>query len=264
MNSKTAEPTTITLVDVFPRFLAAIIDTFVAWQLFHVVSAIALPATTQPTRTSIDALIAGMFFLVNIWLLVARGQTFGKLITGIQVVDYHDNRLLPFFRIFVLRHNFLLPLILTAILYPGIISYFLLWMFMNLDAAPIFLTGRRCVHDYVACSKVVRFDPLRSHWSPGSQIEQHEVFEDMQSKPHVNWQLARLEKRVSMLLALAGQEGDKEAAIQKLAPTGLTAESYFEKTVEAIRNFAETATDEDTKASASKLMARVNAIEKHL
>lgn len=265
MNSKPlASPTTVEQAGILSRFLAAIIDTFIAWHLFHLASALVISATVNPERTAITGLIAGVFFLTNIGLLVTRGQTFGKVILGIQVVDFHDNRLLPFFQIFILRHNFLLPLILCFIWLPGPASYFLLWLFMNLDAAPIFLTERRCFHDYLAGSKVLRYDPLRSHNLPGSRIEQHELFEDMRPTPHVNWQLASLEKRVSMLLALAGQEGDREAALRKLAPTGLTSKNYFEKTIVAIQLFAESATDEDSKASAAELLIKVKTVEEHL
>ena len=251
------------LASLLPRFLAAMIDTFVAWQLFHTLSALAFPATVHPFQTTMNGLIAGIFFLINIWLLVTRGQTFGKFITRIQVVDYHDNRLLPFFRVFILRHNLLLPFIALYIYSPGI-CIILLWIAMNLDVAPIFFAGRRCIHDYVACSKVVRFDPLRSHYSPGTQIEQHELFNEQPTTPQQNWQLARLEKRLSLLLALTGQEGDKEEALQKLEPTGLSSRRYFQKTVVAIEKFAESATDTESKTSAFELLARVNAIEEHL
>lgn len=139
MNSKpTAPPTTVESAGLLPRFIAAIIDTFVAWHQFHLVSALIISTTFNPERTAITGLIAGAFFLINIGLLVKRGQTFGKVIMGIQIVDFHDNRLLPFFQIFILRHNFLLPLIVSSIWLPGPASYFLLWLFMNLDAAPIF------------------------------------------------------------------------------------------------------------------------------
>ena len=245
------------------RFLAAMIDNIITYVLFFGVFASAFSATTQPGRTMIMALVAAVFLLINVWLLVTRGQTYGKLILGIQVVDYHDNRLLSFFRIFLLRHNFLLPLILIALYYPGISHYFL-WLASVLAVIPILFAEKRCLHDYVAGSKVVLFDSARSHNSGGAHTEQHVVFEDLQSAPQVNWQLARLEKRVSMLLALAGEEGDREAALRKLTTTGLTPKNYFEKTVVEIKKFADDVDNEKSKASASELLTRVKTVEDRL
>ena len=107
----------------------------------------------------------------------------------------------------------------------------------------------------------MRYDPLRSYSSPGSRIEQHELFEDMRPTPHVNWQLASLEKRVSMLLALAGEEGDREAALRKLELTGLTSKSYFEKTIVAIKEFSDGVDDEKSKSSAAELLTKVKTVE---
>lgn len=93
------------------------------------------------------------FLGIQIYLLVQDGQTIGKRGLGIRIVDYNDGSLLGAGRILGMRG--VLPGVVASIPYVG-------WLFALLDALFIFGEERRCIHDYMARSKVVVGDAAQT------------------------------------------------------------------------------------------------------
>ncbi|MEE2937130.1 MAG: RDD family protein [Planctomycetota bacterium] len=87
-----------------------------------------------------------IFLVLHGYLLATRGQTIGKMLVGIRIVDYKSGELLPFFKLVGLRY---LPLwIVTMIPFLG--NFIAL-----VDVLAIFTSERRCLHDLVANTKVI-------------------------------------------------------------------------------------------------------------
>ena len=143
------------LADRGTRFVASFVDTLL-------VMAIVLPigiATGFYTRAAAQqvgfpehvAMLA-----VNGYLLANRGQTVGKMLNKIRIVDAQTGSRLPFVRVFVYRSLWLIPLVVIAALIPGQADDILINLVSLVDALFIFGKQRRCLHDYIAGSKVVR------------------------------------------------------------------------------------------------------------
>lgn len=98
----------------------------------------------------------------NGYLLYKRGQTIGKFLLKIQIVDQASNKLLPFVRVYVFRYLWTLPLSIIFILIPGQTDDQLLTVLVWIDAAFIFGAAKLCLHDRIAGSKVVLFRPNRA------------------------------------------------------------------------------------------------------
>lgn len=86
-----------------------------------------------------------LFMVIHGYLLATRGQTVGKLAAGVKIVDYHTNELLPIGKLVGLRY---LPIWIISTL-P------LVSMLGLVDVLFIFGNERRCVHDYIAGTKVI-------------------------------------------------------------------------------------------------------------
>lgn len=99
---------------------------------------------------------------LNGYLLASRGQTIGKVLTKIQIVDFETDLLMPFVRVYVLRYLWMLPVTITVVLIPGSYDDPVLGLLGWVDALLIFTVARRCLHDYIAGSKVVLFQPDRA------------------------------------------------------------------------------------------------------
>ena len=95
------------------------------------------------------------------YLLTSRGQSIGKLLMKIQIVDYNSGKLLPFVRVFVIRYLWLMPLSLIAAAIPGTVDDMLVVPLVYIDILMIFRADRRCLHDLLAGSKVVFHLPNR-------------------------------------------------------------------------------------------------------
>jgi uncharacterized RDD family membrane protein YckC len=93
------------------------------------------------------------------YLLATRGQTIGKLLTKIRIVDAKTGALLPFVRVYVYRYLWLMPLVLIAAFVPGQVDDVLINLVTLVDVLFIFGKERRCLHDYIAGSKVIRVIP---------------------------------------------------------------------------------------------------------
>jgi uncharacterized RDD family membrane protein YckC len=97
----------------------------------------------------IGALSLGLYILVNGYLLATSGQTIGKRIAGTRIVSVTDGRILPLVRLIALRS---IPVGLAGLI-PVIGT-----VLSIADVLMIFRADRRCAHDLIAGTKVVRAD----------------------------------------------------------------------------------------------------------
>jgi len=98
---------------------------------------------------------------LNGYLLFTRGQSIGKMLTKIQIVDARNGELLPFLRVYVYRYLWMLPVVVVAAIIPGTVDDLLVNVVALVDALMIFTADRRCLHDYIAGSKVVLYQANR-------------------------------------------------------------------------------------------------------
>lgn len=86
-------------------------------------------------------------FIVQVWMLTTRGQSIGKRLLKIRIVLFRDHGHPGFLHAWLLR-NFV-PGVIGAIPYIGI-------LFTLVDVCFIFGEQRRCIHDHIAGTKVVK------------------------------------------------------------------------------------------------------------
>lgn len=95
------------------------------------------------------ALMIGVLVLliIQIWMLTTRGQSIGKRVLGIRIVRFADET----------NPGFVGAVLLRSIL-PGIIGIvpYLGFIFTIVDYCFIFRDDRRCIHDLIAGTKVVK------------------------------------------------------------------------------------------------------------
>jgi len=87
-----------------------------------------------------------VFAAVNGWLLFKRGQTVGKMVAGTRIVDLSGN-LRPFSIVFFVRYA-LVGAVANIPIAGGLFSL--------IDVLFIFRNDKRCIHDLLAGTKVVR------------------------------------------------------------------------------------------------------------
>jgi uncharacterized RDD family membrane protein YckC len=146
------------------RFLGALVDgilKFLCWMPAG--SALMdefgeqIRAGQQPTPAEMmaamgDAFQKSLVYLVALAvvqgvLLSLRGQSVGKLVVGTRIVRYVDAARTGFLRAFLLRGG--IPWVIEQIPFVGL----LFWL---IDVCFIFGEERRCVHDYIAGTRVVK------------------------------------------------------------------------------------------------------------
>jgi uncharacterized RDD family membrane protein YckC len=88
-----------------------------------------------------------VLFIVQLWMLVTRGQTIGKRVLGVRIVSFEDGANPGFVKVFLLR--VLVPALLGAVPYLGV-------AFSLTDYCFIFRDDRRCLHDIIAGTKVIK------------------------------------------------------------------------------------------------------------
>ena len=154
--------------DLSLRFLAALIDGIlktvcylpISLALFHVMLAQAKsgeqPSFVETTRmmTAVfDAKLGvvlpmlGVLVLVQLFLLAQRGQSVGKLLLGLRIIRLADSSTAGFLHAFLLRGT--IPFIIEQIPLLGL-------GFWLVDCCFIFREDRRCVHDLLAGTMVVK------------------------------------------------------------------------------------------------------------
>ena len=91
---------------------------------------------------------AVVFMVINGYLLVMRGQTVGKLMLGIRIVDSATGGKVSAAKVLGLRYIVFYGLQIIPVLgMRELVSFF--------DAVFIFRDDRRCLHDLLAGTKVV-------------------------------------------------------------------------------------------------------------
>eukprot|EP01031_Cornospumella_fuschlensis_P001780 gene1780-biopygen1501 len=80
-------------------------------------------------------------------MLVTRGQTLGKRIMDVRIVRFEDESNPGFVHVFLLRA--LVPGLIGALPWVG-------WIFTLTDVCFIFRDDRRCLHDLIAGTKVIK------------------------------------------------------------------------------------------------------------
>lgn len=152
----------------FTRFAAAMVDgILMTGIMMPVMFATGFFARTQAQQVdfaeqiAISLLSMAVMLALNGYLLATRGQTIGKLLTKIQIVDAQSNVLLPFRRVYVYRYLWMLPLVFSVAVIPGTVDDSLVNVAGLIDALFIFGAARRCLHDYIAGSKVVLYQSHR-------------------------------------------------------------------------------------------------------
>lgn len=154
----------------FARFAAALVDGLLLIAIVGPVQYFtgfferAMRAQVTPGEQLLMGLLGAVAFLVvNGYLLVTRGQTVGKILVGTQIADVRTGGLLPFLRVYVLRYLWMMPLVIVTALIPGPQDDMLVNILALLDSVFILGPARRCLHDYIAGSKVVRYRADRRH-----------------------------------------------------------------------------------------------------
>ena len=88
-----------------------------------------------------------VFLAINGFLLASSGQTVAKRLLGMQIVSVHDGKILPLGRIVTLRY---LPVYIAPFI-PLVGQIFGL-----VNVLFIFGAEKRCIHDYMAGTKVIK------------------------------------------------------------------------------------------------------------
>lgn len=135
------------------RFCARVVD-----NIFESVLIVVLACAGQLTLTSIVSTIAcvvaaTMPLVAQSVLLAKRGQSVGKLLVGICIVDEVGRGVPKFSKVVVLRTW-------TVWLASLLAGLMLVWppLVLLVDALPIFGSRRKCLHDILAGTVVVRCD----------------------------------------------------------------------------------------------------------
>ena len=134
------------------RLLAYLLDTVAnVLVLLPIMQYMGLFQREAVFRDQITVFLLGFLCIILIhgYLLHARGQTIGKAIVGIQIVGL-DGARVSLARIVFRRY---LPVQLAAMI-QGVGSILAL-----LDVVWIFRDDRRCIHDHIAGTMVVRYMP---------------------------------------------------------------------------------------------------------
>lgn len=125
------------------RLLAAILDlSFFIGPVFLVKLVSPLVGASEANEENIGAMCLLVLLVVQMGLLVKRGQTLGKLVLKIWIVDAKTFQNPGFFQIGMVRGVLYL---FTITLIVPLIDY--LWIFRK---------GNRCLHDHIAGTIVIR------------------------------------------------------------------------------------------------------------
>ena len=126
------------------RIAAKILDSLILiWPLILIMA-------TEPIEAPYSLMIAisvllycGFIFFIQSWLLISKGQTLGKKFLKIKIINPKNNEIPNFFRLIILRSILGLYLSFTII-------------FLVVDFVALLLPKRRCIHDFMGNSIVVK------------------------------------------------------------------------------------------------------------
>lgn len=100
--------------------------------------------------TLLGALIeAVIFLLINGYWLAKSGQSLGKKLLGIAIVRNEDETLLSLLKLYITR---MLPLAVVSVIPMPLLPVLVLLA----DSLSIFRGDRRCIHDLIAGTKVIK------------------------------------------------------------------------------------------------------------
>jgi uncharacterized RDD family membrane protein YckC len=137
------------------RFGAVIIDTIILMGLFWVIGKVTplnvfapeMAAADIGTKLAVQAASLALFTALHGYLLVKRGQTIGKMFLGIRIVR-PDGSAASLGRILGLRYGvgYLI----------SVLHFSVLMIYSLVDCLIIFRANRRCLHDLIADTIVIR------------------------------------------------------------------------------------------------------------
>lgn len=160
----------------FARFVAQIVDGFllmvfiVAVALFTGAGVMGLGGLGQIGQNPGGSLVLSLlvaivpwiaFFAINGYFLQSRGQTLGKMATQVQIVDHKTNRIMGLNSRVFLRYLWTVPLTLVVTLVFGEAGSQWINLVYFVGVLFIFSSSRRCLHDYIAGTHVVEYQPGR-------------------------------------------------------------------------------------------------------
>ncbi len=143
------------------RFAGAFIDGLLMLPLIGVVlwltatSTVAAPGGAPPEVPFLMTLMIvpisiAWFLILHGYLLATKGQTIGKMAMGTQIVDAQTGALVPLVPLFFKR-NISIQLLTLIPLVGNFIAL--------IDALMIFRGSRKCLHDDIAGTKVIVYQP---------------------------------------------------------------------------------------------------------
>ena len=156
------EPRDLVIASRWSRLSAAIIDSILLMLLFFpplffvygedFFSQLAVSKSTYSNQLLFSLFTLSIYLLVNGYFLAASGQTVGKKMTGIKIVDSTSMQILPFWKVFGIRY---LPFFVAS--QVPVIGQFV----GIIDCLFIFRSDRRCLHDMIADTKVINTKPKK-------------------------------------------------------------------------------------------------------
>ncbi|MEM8815364.1 MAG: RDD family protein [Pseudomonadota bacterium] len=138
----------------FTRFLAAIVDSIILGILFAPIMFFVgyFERVASGQNILLEALgwtFGGIFLwiAVNGYTLAKQGQTLGKMLLGVRIVSAENGRIIPLWKVAGVRY---LPfMLISQVPLLGFFAMLANWLF-------IFRADRRCIHDLVAGTRVVK------------------------------------------------------------------------------------------------------------
>ena len=105
-------------------------------------------------QSTVNAVLCGLpaYLILNGWLLWTRGQTAGKAAMSLMIVDHPTGNCASFWKLLFVRA--LIPVVVIAV---GFI-WEPMWLLVLIDFCFIFRIVQRCLHDWVAGTRVVKRD----------------------------------------------------------------------------------------------------------
>lgn len=133
------------------------------WSLITVVTLLVILATgvlehaedyANVGQSAVNAVLCGLpaYLILNGWLLWTRGQTAGKAAMSLMIVDHQTGNCASLWKLLFVRA--LIPVVVIAV---GFI-WGLLWLLVLVDFCFIFRKDQRCLHDWIAGTRVVKRD----------------------------------------------------------------------------------------------------------
>ena len=124
----------------------------VFWDIF-ILTVIFLPINVFRSTTSETIYVITVYsvlIFIQVYLLIKSGQTIGKKILKIRISQFHNpNEPVSFFKIIILR--FVINDLVYLIPIIGLI-------YLALDHGLALFKPRRCIHDYLAGTVVIKVD----------------------------------------------------------------------------------------------------------